>query len=125
MSGRILRVSDVFSDVRRFFFVEVKNRRFFFDYALRRRLLRKDGEIMMTVEEMKAVDVRTVDRDALVDINEVKIDRSLPREERIRSFVEQIKNPYCFKCGEVVVKTSFADTDRTLEDCVEHYLRNL
>jgi hypothetical protein len=85
----------------------------------------KDGEIMMTVEEMKAVDVRTVDRDALVDINEVKIDRSLPREERIRSFVEQIKNPYCFKCGEVVVKTSFADTDRTLEDCVEHYLRNL
>ena len=51
----------------------------------------------MTVEEMKAVDIRTVDKDALVDIRDMKIDRTLPKEERIRSFVEQIKNPYCFK----------------------------
>lgn len=80
---------------------------------------------MMTVEEMKVVDIRTVDRDTLVDIKNVKIDRSLPFEERVRSFVEQIKNPYCFRCGDVVVKTSFLDTDVTLEDCVESYLRNL
>jgi hypothetical protein len=44
MSGRILRVSDVFSDVRRIFFVEVKNRRFFFDYALRRKVLKARAE---------------------------------------------------------------------------------
>ena len=55
----------------------------------------------MTVEEMKAVDIRTVDRETLVDIRDVKIDRSLPLEERVRSFVEQIKNPYCVRCGEV------------------------
>lgn len=79
----------------------------------------------MTVEEMKAVDIRTVDRDTLVDIRDVKIDRSLPLEKRVRSFVEQIKNPYCFRCGDAVVKTSFLDTDVTLEDCVESYLRNL
>ena len=42
-----------------------------------------------------------------------------------RCFVEQIKNPYCFRCGDAVVKTSFLDTDVTLEDCVESYLRNL
>ena len=80
---------------------------------------------MMTVEEMKAVDIRTVDKDTLVDIHDVKIDRSLPKEERIRSFVEQIKNPYCFKCGNVAVKMVFADTDVTLEDRMEHYLRSL
>ena len=79
----------------------------------------------MTVEEMKAVDIRTVDRETLVDIRDVKIDRLLPLEERVRSFVEQIKNPYCFRCGDTVVKTSFLDTDVTLEDCVESYLRNL
>ena len=39
----------------------------------------------MTVEEMKAVDIRTVDRETLVDIRDVKIDRSLPLEERVRS----------------------------------------
>ena len=96
----------------------------FFDWDLRG-ILRKDGYAMMTVEEMKAVDIRTVDRDTLVDIRDVKIDRSLPLEERVRSFVEQIKNPYCFRCGDAVVKTSFLDTDVTLEDCVESYLRNL
>ena len=31
----------------------------------------------------------------LVDIRDVKIDRSLPSEERIKSFIEQIKN--CFR----------------------------
>lgn len=78
----------------------------------------------MTVEEMKNVDVRTVSRDDLVDIRDVHIDRSLSKEERIRSFVQQIRNPYCFKCGNVVVKTSFADTDVTLEERMEHYLRS-
>ena len=42
----------------------------------------------MTVAEMKAVDIRTVDRETLVNIRDVKIDRSLPLEERVRSFVE-------------------------------------
>lgn len=52
----------------------------------------------------------------LVDIRNVKIDRSLPSEERIKSFIEQIKNPYQFKVGDTVVKVSFADTQNTVTD---------
>lgn len=104
--------------------MKVKKNVIFFACDLGRSLPRKDG-LSMTVEEMKAVDIRTVDRDTLIDIRDVKIDRSLPLEERVRSFVEQIKNPYCFRCGDAVVKTSFLDTDVTLEDCVESFLRNL
>ena len=52
----------------------------------------------------------------LVDIRNVKIDRNLPSDERIRSFIEQIKNPYCFKVGDTVVKVSFADTPNTMTD---------
>jgi len=51
----------------------------------------------MTVEEMKAVDIRTVSRDDLVDIRDVVIDQEAPKEERIKSFLRQIRNPYCFK----------------------------
>lgn len=54
--------------------------------------------------------------DELVDIRNVKIDRNLPSDERIRSFIEQIKNPYCFKVGDTVVKVSFADTSNTITD---------
>ena len=78
---------------------------------------------MMTVEEMKNVDIRTVNRNELVDIRMVKIDQELPQEERIKSFLEQIKNPYCFRCGDIVVKTSFPDTEVTMEECMEHYIR--
>lgn len=79
----------------------------------------------MCIEDMKNVDVRTVDPEELVDVRDVVIDRALPKDERIRSFIEQIRNPYCFKCGEVVVKMSFLETEVTLEDRMESYLRSL
>lgn len=55
-------------------------------------------------------------QEQLVDIRDVKIDRSLPSEERIKSFIEQIKNPYQFKVGNTVVKVSFANTQNTITD---------
>lgn len=76
-------------------------------------------------EQMRNVDVQTVDRDSLVDINEVQIDGKLPREQRLAEFIRQIGNPYCYRCGKVVVKVSFANTDATLEDRLEHYLKTL
>ena len=47
----------------------------------------------------------------LVDIRDVKIDRSLSSEE-----IEQIKNPYQFKVGNTVVRVSFANTQNTITD---------
>ena len=35
--------------------------------------------------------------DELVDIRDVKLDSSLGQAERIQSFLQQIKNPYCFR----------------------------
>ena len=42
-----------------------------------------------------------------------------------REFIKQIRNPYCYLDGKTVVKISFAATDTTMEDCLEHYLRGL
>ena len=44
----------------------------------------------MTAEEMKTVDIRTVNRDELVDIRDVVIDQDAPKEEKIKSFMRQI-----------------------------------
>lgn len=79
----------------------------------------------MSIEEMKNVDVRTVDPESLVDIAAIHLENEMPRKERIRSFLDQVKNPYCYRVGKVVVKVSFADTDVTLEDRLEHYIRGL
>jgi hypothetical protein len=52
----------------------------------------------------------------LVDIRDVVIDKSMTLEERVKSYVEQIKDPYCFKVGDVVVRVSYAGKDKSLTD---------
>ncbi len=77
------------------------------------------------LEQLSAVDITTVSPDDLVDIRDVKINHELPREERILDFIGQIKNPYCFKHGKVVIKVGFSESDATFEDKFESYLRSL
>lgn len=54
--------------------------------------------------------------DSLVDIRDVKIDRSMSVEDRMKSYMEQIKNPYMFKVGNTVVRVSYANTQATIND---------
>ena len=80
---------------------------------------------MMGVEAMKSIDPRTVDRSTLMQRSSVRLDPSAPREDRLRDFIQQIKNPYCYLDGKTVVKISFTNTATTIEDCLENYLRGL
>lgn len=80
----------------------------------------------MTEQELKALqetDVRDIDPAALADIADVKIDTSLPPEQRMSSFIQQMNgNPYFFRCGRLVVKTTFRGEARLqtlLENCLE------
>lgn len=69
------------------------------------------------LKEMSEVDVRTVDRDTLVDVEDVYIQTELPKEERIADYIRQIKNPYCYLSNGVIVKISFVGKE-TLEQCL-------
>lgn len=62
------------------------------------------------------IDVRSVDRSTLRSLEQVKIDTSLPCEQRVKNFVEQIGNPYCYMDGDVVVSLGFSDTGNCLKD---------
>lgn len=69
---------------------------------------------------------KEIDINNLVDIRDVVIDSALSKDERIQSFVEQIKNPLCYKCGDYVVKISFAeDANCTFESCMSEFLSAL
>ena len=54
--------------------------------------------------------------DSMVDIRSVKIDPAQPVEERMRSYVEQIWNPYMFMVGGTVVRVSYSNTQSTIND---------
>lgn len=69
----------------------------------------------MTVEEMKAVDIRTVCPEELVDITKLSIDRSLEVDDRKAEFIRQVKNPYCYRVGNIIVKSSYSG-DATLTE---------
>lgn len=71
------------------------------------------------------IDPKTINRSLLRDIGTVKIDMALPQSERLKSFVSQIGNPYCYLDGDIVVSIKYADTDISLQDRLKSYVSNL
>ena len=59
----------------------------------------------------------------LVDIRTVHVDKNLPKEERIREYIRQIKNPYRFRCGNFVVTASFAPDGVSIEERLRGLIR--
>lgn len=57
----------------------------------------------------------------LVDIRDVNINTELPVSKKLRSFIDQIKDPYHFKCGEVEITLGF-DGDEILENKIIKHL---
>jgi hypothetical protein len=77
----------------------------------------------MTLEQMKNVDIRTVDRAALMDATDLLVDIDLPKTTRMEAVKSYLGNPYCFKCGKVAVKLAYANTTARIDDRVESYMR--
>ena len=74
---------------------------------------------------MKTIDVRTVDPETLVDVTGIVIDESLSKEERKAEYLRQVKNPYCFRVGDVVVKNVYSNDGVTLQERFEQFARTL
>jgi len=67
---------------------------------------------------------QTPDRSQLVDINTVKIDPNLPADQRMEQYLEQIKNPYCFLCGDSIVRLKFHEEGGELKDRLKNFFIN-
>ena len=78
---------------------------------------------MITLQEISSI--QNVDRKGLKDIKDVVIDTSLPHDERVRNYVEQIGNPYCYLDGGVVVSISYANTEVSLQDRLRSYVSSM
>ena len=78
-----------------------------------------------SVNELKNVDIRNVDKSSLVDLDSVQIDESIPVQERVLSFLEQIRNPYCFRIGDVAVKVNYKSDGPSFQQNFEDLLRTI
>ena len=82
---------------------------------------KKHGRCMVKMNrelltELSEVDIETVNKNELVDANEIILDYSIPQVQRIDYLLAKLKNPYCFKVGEIAVKLEFSDTEKSFED---------
>ena len=68
------------------------------------------------VKQMSAKKMPKAQLDELVDLKSVVIDRSLPIEQRVHSYIEQIKNPYFFKVGSTPVRVSYSNSNMTVQN---------
>ena len=84
---------------------------------------------MLLPEELKRMsrlDVTSVNPDELVDVRDIQIDESLNSMERIKDYIEKIKNPYVYKCGDYIVKLRFDnESGITLEELLEELAKKV
>ncbi len=71
------------------------------------------------MEDFKKIDLQNINAEDLVDIKSVKINLDLPSSERKKQFVEQVGNPYIFKCNGIIVKNTYSNNGKTLDELVE------
>lgn len=78
----------------------------------------RDNKTPDWLQSLQDIDIRSVKPEDLIDIDSVTIRKDLSPEERVKDYIRQIRNPYCYLSHGVIVKISFSGT-RTLEDCLE------
>ena len=74
---------------------------------------------------MEKFTAKNADRSLLKDIKDVVIETSQPCNDRVRNYVEQIGNPYCYLDNGVVVEIGYADTQVSLHDRLLSYASNI
>lgn len=72
----------------------------------------------------KISDIRYVQEKEIDDIEEVEIDKELPKVERIIKFLNEVKNPYMFSVDGRKVKFEFSNNDLNITQCIESLLLN-
>ena len=77
------------------------------------------------LQKMRDLDITKIDREDLADIRDVKIDSSLPEDEKLERYINEIVNPFCFRYGDTPVKIRFVSESRALKKSLSDYFKSL
>lgn len=78
--------------------------------------------MMIPIAELAKVNIETINKDELVDMSGFTFDTKIPQAERAGQIVEVVKNPYCFRVGDVGVRLEFSDNAPPLQDVFTSFL---
>lgn len=74
--------------------------------------------------ELCNVDLVTVHKNQLKELNDVVFEQETDIKTKIESFLNQIQNPYCFLVNGTPVKIVF-ENKKTLEECLFNYFEKV
>lgn len=77
------------------------------------------------LEDMSNQSIESINRDNLVEISSVHIESDSPPGEKLSSFIEQIKNPYCFLHEGTAIRLCFSDDGPKLGEVLEQFFISL
>jgi hypothetical protein len=69
------------------------------------------------------INIETVSKEDLVDANNFTFDYSVPQEQRAAQILAAIRNPYCFRVGDIGVKLEFSENAPTLQEVFTDFLK--
>ena len=58
----------------------------------------------------------SISEDTLTDIRDVDVSKDLSKKDRIAEFINQMKNPYIYKCGKFIVNSKYTKNGFYMED---------
>ncbi len=68
------------------------------------------------LQHMQTMNIMELERDKLANAEDIVIDTGKSVESRIRSFIEQTRNPFALNVGEYILQTGFAEGTEDLID---------
>ncbi|MDR2889866.1 MAG: hypothetical protein LBV33_08540 [Lachnospiraceae bacterium] len=83
---------------------------------------------MITLEQLdqlSQIEMGQADRTKLVDIKAITIDPSQPAIQRMESYLENVKNPYLFLCGDTTVRICFEPDGQELINKLKTHFEHL
>lgn len=75
--------------------------------------------------EFESMDIEEARQNGLVPAESIVLDPFSSAVQRMCSFLEQVKNPYCFLCGETAVKVCFSQNGESLGSKLKRYFLGL
>jgi len=77
------------------------------------------------LENMRDTKISEISKKNLADIKDIEINVTQPINIRFEKYLNEVKNPYYFLCGETTVKIEFSNGGKPLEESLTNYLINL
>ncbi len=74
----------------------------------------------MIVQFMHA-DIKNTDMESLVDIRTLEFDNSLPKEKRLLYIMKELKNPFCFRYGNMGIQIEFDDNASPMDEVLADF----